>query len=300
MLFYAKCKLKNRPKYFNMISRSILAFLLLSVTIISCSKEDSGPQTTKSKSVTKFSKSASSGFEGGVTTFAKSGNSSTGKNEGLFISQYPLAEFRNIQEVVYDSITEFEIGAVTNDTISTSTKIIEVSREFTGEVVKGSLWVPLESTYNSELYVGIPENMADSISTLQISVQITDSLDSELGYKGILLSLHDLIPDKSYFLYDGFFEIKPSLYEEIDQVPVYDDSGKVSGYTSGIVLPNFRIHHQSDDVSQSITRTFTLQIKSGDLIVTSDFSIHFVSMDLWSDRNCWLNQDSGCEDLFEE
>ncbi|PRX55390.1 hypothetical protein [Flagellimonas meridianipacifica] len=290
---------------FRLIPYGYIYFTLLGVILMfSCTDEGGQPEINAVTEISniRFSETSSSGFEGGVTTYSSANNNlqSRNQNSEFFISQYPLAEYRRIYEVEYDSVVTIEVDSVTRDTLSVNIDVVELSREFTGEVVKGNLWAPYEQYYVSELFVGIPSQVLDTVQKIEIAANVTDSLADEPATGGISISLHNPDIDQSYFLFDSPFEMDSSLYVRSDEVPFYDDNGEVEGYTSGIILPLFRLYHQSDDVSKPLTRMFTIEIRLGDTSFSSDFSIFFVSAEEWGDRNCWLAQVPECRDFFDE
>ncbi|MEM9075405.1 MAG: hypothetical protein AAGC43_00120 [Bacteroidota bacterium] len=283
---------------------TLLVTILIATLLFSCSNESgqSGNGIVTQTSNIRFSDTSSSGFEGGVTTYSSSGFSLQSKNEdeGFFISQYPLAEYRRIYDVEYDSVVTVEVDSISMDTLSVNVDVIELSREFTGEVIKGNLWVPYEQYYVSELFVGIPSQVLDTVQKIELAANVIDSLGQELARGGISVSLYNPEIDQSYFLYDSPYEIDSSLYVVSDEVPVYDDNGEIESYASGIILPLFRLHHQSDDVTKPLTRTFTIEIKLGETSFSSDFSIYFVSAEEWGNRNCWLAQVPECRNYYEK
>ncbi|MEM9362353.1 MAG: hypothetical protein AAGA43_06945 [Bacteroidota bacterium] len=284
--------------------KTLLATTLVVTLLFSCSKESSPSRdgVIEQISTIRFSETSSSGFEGGVTTYSSASANLQSKNEdtGFFISQYPLAEFRKIYNVEYDSVVTVEVDSISMDTLSVNVEVVELSREFTGEVVKGNLWAPYEQYYISELFVGIPSQVLDTVQKIELAAQVMDSLGLELARGGISVSLYNPEIDQSYFLYDEPYEIDASLYFVSDEVPVYDDKGEIESYASGIILPLFRLYHQSDDVTNPLTRTFTIEISLGETSFSSDFSIYFVSETEWRNRNCWLAQLPECRDLFDE
>ena len=288
----------------HILCKAFLVTILMITFLSSCSKEDgpSGNGIVTEISNIRFSETSSSGFEGGVTTYSSTSANLQSKNEDaeFFISQYPLAEFRKIYNVEYDSVVTVEVDSISMDTLSVNVEVVELSREFTGEVVKGNLWAPYEQYYISELFVGIPSQVLDTVQKIELAAQVTDSLGLELARGGISVSLYNPEIDQSYFLYDEPYEIDDSLYFVSDEVPVYDDNGEIESYASGIILPLFRLYHSSDDVTQPLTRTFTIEIKLGETSFSSDFSIYFVSEAEWRNRNCWLAQLPECRDLFDE
>ncbi len=278
---------------------------LLFVLIVACSseseKEDLGNHTIIKKKIQQFSELASSGYGGGVSSYSSGITSKSRSSDStLFISQFPLAEYRRIHNIAYDSIIEYEIDTLSNDTISVNTSVIEVSKEFTGEVVVGDLWVPYEGYFTSQLYVGIPQSVLDTIQKIKMAANVTDSLAQEPAQGGISISLHNPDIDQSYYLFDNLLEIDSALYVKSDRIPVFDRIGELKGYSTGLILPRFRLYHQSDDVSVPITRTFTIEFKFGETTLSSVFSIKFVSEEEWFNRNCWLNQELECMDLYTE
>ncbi|NAS13693.1 hypothetical protein [Poritiphilus flavus] len=276
---------------------------ILGSLLFSCSNENGDSETsiiTKTANIS-FSETSSTGFEGGVTTYSSNTDpQSKNSDSEFFISQYPLAEYRKIYEVEYDSVVTVELDTITMDTLSVNVEVVELSREFTGEVIKGNLWAPYEQYYVSELYVGVPQAVLDTVQRIEILADVTDSLADEPARGGISISLRNPDIDVNYFLYDSYFEMDSSLYVKSDEVPVYNDNGEVESYTSGLILPLFRLHHQSDDVTQPLTRSFRMEIRLGETSFFADFSVYFVSAEVWGNRNCWLHQVPECRDYFEE
>ncbi|MDC6350721.1 hypothetical protein PP178_04090 [Zeaxanthinibacter sp. PT1] len=273
--------------------KRFLSILMIAAICYACSK-DLGTSTEQGQAV-RFTAVQSEGTNGGSTTF---GSSTTGRADStLFISQYPLKEYRYIQEVTYDSVPTYTIDQNTGDTTSTRYDVYEVSRD-TVDLVIGNLWAPYEEKNTSDILVGIPHEMVSD--TMYVSIRVRDSLPSE-EYGLVVTGLMD----EDGYIYEsstdnGDFRVLPE-YKNLTQVPIYDDMGKVASYSPGIDMTNFLYRQYQIAPDRQLIRSFTMTITNQDksVSISADFDINFVEYQLWEGRQCWLAGEKECEDLYQ-
>jgi len=284
--------------------KNLLKSLLITLLVVGCSKEDTmGPiMVTKSKTITK-NKLASVGFNGGKTEV---GSSSSGKsNSEMFISQFPLVEYRHIQEIKYDSIITVVVDSISNDTISSNYELVEISRD-TVEVKTGPIYWPFRANDNAlfmQIYVGV--NM-ETVNKDEVSIKIENILGNP-NETQTSLSLRD---PSDPFGKNGAHVVTLAMtqenhlpenyYEEVDDVPLYNEEGKIIGYQPGIKLFLFDLFKEYEGLNeQHFKYRFTIRTSSTSS-VSIEFPVIFVPRNIYDDRQCWLANESGCEDLFEE
>lgn len=369
-----------------------LFYILLVGLILACNDTDfiepvKPPRTLDpvrtSTSVETFSnskkfilKGAKGGYEGGLTSmkglFKPTGTGSKGGDvdDGLFISQYPLVEFRYIQEVLYDSVykTQVKVDTLTtysiidstavwninidsiaiSETIIDSIPIIEnnittgytvtsrdtsyfniqtdtlgvsyepimdtipihevfrdtlfagyIKRELSRDTLgfeRGTLWAPFNNKNRTKFYVGLKKSITDTLTVYpRVRMEMLDSIPTE----GTGLLFMSLIGDGDTANLNGAW-LDPVFTTYVDDIPTYDESGKVNGTFEGMEM-YLQYRHFQIGTTVEVTRHFRLSIETPyGTLATQEFKLKFVTMEEYLKRQYWLNQLPGYEDAYTE
>lgn len=293
-------------------------YILIGLSIISCSTKEESFQDfnniSKKRLATKVSSIKSLGKVGGITDFLKdSASSNKGENDSLFISQYPLIENHYTINISYDSIVEYVIDSITNDTISTTfIELHETSRD-TVDVEQVPRWMYFDDYGGNgqnitSFYVGVPENIV--LDKIELQAFVTDTLPTEgysLLYMGVKHPEFATGPGTNELFFESLYsdthwlEISEDDLEIIrTEVPIYDEKGQVLLYKPGIAIRVvFFKQFQAPLVGETLDRSFKVRVRLNDqYTIESDFNIHFVTPEVYDDRQCWLGGDPNCQDLF--
>ena len=220
---------------------SISLVVLVIILVACCNKEDSFQNSTISVNGKPISyiKIENKGFNGGKT-FRPNDNSPLGTKTntlkfvegGLFLTEYPLVEYRYVQEVLYDSLPIYEIDTVTQDTLNMAYEIMEVSRDTLG-FVKGPLWWPVRAQDHQkymEAYFGISEEELNN-ADFQIKFDQIDSLNYPGSFALTLRNPEDPEHgDRITMPPSSVDELTSNYYEVTNEVPVYDENGIIISY----------------------------------------------------------------------
>jgi len=281
----------------------LIVLISIFLTILSCSKEDTSEvyqtdgnkisSTISSTSVVRLQSLINKGNLGGRTQFQKQSASKNGKNEGLFLSQYPLIEHRYKMNIQYDSFTEHIIDTITQDTLYTYTRLEEVSRDTFG-FKTGKLWVGYEQLYKVDLYIG--NITTDSV---RIRWEETDGLvGAVVGnlYKYAVGNTVDVVG--AYGTIDDFKYLRDLEHEETN-IPIFNENGRVTDSVSGVKVPIYMKHMLIYD-NKEVTRKFRLTIYDGENVVFNDYEVYFIPYETYLKRMCWLEGKPMCADMFDE
>lgn len=286
--------------------------------MISCSDQDESLQSDDNiaikRKVLTISSFKSIGKLGGKTDFIEnSSTSNKDSNDSLFISQYPLIENHYTINVSYDSIMEYAIDSITNDTISSTFIGLEETSRDTIDVEQVPRWMYFANYGGNgqnitSFYVGVPESMV--LDKIELQAYVTDSLPTE-GYSLLYMGVKhpDFAPGpgtnelffESLYSDTNWLEISENDLEILrTEVPVYDEQGQVSSYKPGIsIRVVFFKQFQAPLVGESLDRGFKVKVRLNDMhTIESDFNIHFVTPEVYDERQCWLAGDPECQDLF--
>ncbi|QBA63669.1 hypothetical protein [Muriicola soli] len=299
--------------------KRIYLLLLVIIFLYSCEKDSSSTTNIQriEGSAISFKKNAIVGGKGGATSYNKA-SSLQNKNvdSTFFISQFPLVEYRYIQEITFDSIPIYEINQDTQDTLNITYEVNEVSRDTVG-FEKGKLWLPLDDRNFSKVYIGISEEQL-AVAEFYIGVQMIDSIPVEgngLLFKA-LYEYGDVESNGEQISITGDSHPFDSRYYRItNEIPVFNEFGEIVEYKYGIELGSFLLRNFQIGETQELTRSFRLIIASQpDVLPTpedpsgteptnnfkiySDFDIKFIVKEIWNDRQCWLSGTPECQDLF--
>ncbi|MCR9226582.1 MAG: hypothetical protein NXH90_04060 [Flavobacteriaceae bacterium] len=277
----------------------------------SCSKEsiqhnkDEVDQSS-TKTSTVSTRLPSLKFEGGnigKTTFSKN-LSENGKNNNLFLSQFPLIEQKYEIEIQYDSIIEYEIDSISLDTISINTYIAEISRDTIGYST-GPKYMPFDDKNFENIYIG----NIDTNDSTKIYFQWDEMEYFDPSVYGLLFRCaeQDTLSEGEVIsgCWAGSSDIKDidRLIYEQDSIPIYDDFGNVSEMVNGISI-NVNIRHFQVLEVEEITRNFRITIHqvtpTDSIAVSNDYTLKFVPKEIYEDRLCWLAGNPECIDKFEE
>lgn len=283
--------------------------LVLTSILLSCSKEnDSIPKDNKTSRIESFkiTSSVTTGKNGGKTFYGS--GSATGKSntnvDGMFLSNYPLVEYRYLQEIKYDSV----VTTVTDDdgnVLSEQVSMDVVSRDTIG-VEKGIMYKKYEDGNDLiSLYVGLDKEFLED-TELRIKFTVKDGLqpvrdtvgflfismlDESQGYSNNTVSLphYDTVP------------IPKQQTKIVDNIPTFDENGRITGYSSGLELQRVKIKQLQIYNNWDVTRDFEITIiSSNGSMVKGDFSLRFVTDEEYEKRQCWLNGTYDCKDYFEK
>ena len=277
-----------------------LLVLLFCIGLLMCTSCEKSEELISEQvgTAVEFKSTAYIGENGGETTFSKGiVMPKTGKvaEDGLFISQYPLAEYRYEYSITFDSVPTYTINEVTLDTISTSWEVFEVSRENVG-FTKGVIWLPLDFKMENELYIGI-----DPVYLPTTDIEI--SIDIEGGYGGQEDNfIFALCTSNGYCVTENGINIPltENDYSITEGIPVFDESGFLVELRSGFVINDFLIRFINATYLEE-TKSFTLNVAtSNGSTLSKQFDIKFVPLDVYENRQCWLQSKVECLNLFIE
>lgn len=236
----------------------------------------------------RFSVEEFQGENSGKTVYSKS--STTGKvDDGLFISQYPLVEYRYLENVTYDSIPTYTIDEQTQDTIDTKWSVEVVNRERVG-FKKGVLWLPYDKIMTNSVYIGINQEYLDSDFTLHIE-------DSNSNFD-LIVCLKD---GECFGENSEAFDLSTQNSKITNEIPIFNESGEFVSVQSGIEISQLLLKmFQNERVGEELI-SFTLTITtSHGTSLSHTFDLKFVSEFEWERRNCWLRQEFECKDYYDE
>lgn len=269
-----------------------LFYLLIAILIVSCNKgADELPNEIVSQ--TKLTTvNAVSGINGGVTTESKSFSLASAGLDELFLSQSPLVEYQYNIAIDTEEIFTYELDAITGDTINTTSVINEISRD-TLSITSGPIWLPFDTSNEVSLQVGLKKEFINPDLDITIEVNVVDNIPVSSGLLFTSLKYDDVT-----LATDSDVIITDAIYVIATDIPKYNVNGRVINETDGIVIPRFAVR-QFFVSDVDLTREFELTITTSDgSVVVAPFSIKFVDTQIYNDRQCWLNGEPQCKDLF--
>lgn len=277
--------------------------LIFAIMLIGCNKNDDIISSIISKDSGESTLVQSIGSNSGATSF-DSRSSLTSKSltsNDSFLSQLPLVEYRHIIAVDYEYENIYEINPVTNDTISIQINSVEVARDTLG-FETGPLWLPFQERLFHSLYIGLPGVQIDSSYTFQMKLEVKNLNieDDELFLSSIYNKDNNGGRSEngitSIILYkSGYVEVNSNYFVINDNVPIYDEFGNISDYSTGIEVPQLFFRGFTDGLNPEYT--ISIKLNDGTEII-QDFSAIFVSQEVYLNRQCWLEGNIECQEYF--
>ncbi|MEO1012147.1 MAG: hypothetical protein AAFX53_12625 [Bacteroidota bacterium] len=284
--------------------------LLIIATFFSCSNSnvEDDVLTTENNITTesyRVSSQQTTGQNGGKTFYNGSTTSGkTGENiDGMFLSNIPLIEYRYLQEIKYDSIVSREIDDEGN-VIGEEFSMEIVSRDTLG-FESGILYNRFENDSSLiNLYVGLDEEYLED-TRLRMIFETTDNLKPDIDSVGFLfISMRGPNLDNNddvLFYENDTISIPKSYTKIVENIPTFDEKGKITKLSKGLEFQRVRIKQLQIYDTWDVTRDFRITLISNNgSVVKGEFSIRFVSDEVYEKRQCWLNGTYECKDFFEK